>query len=140
MSIVKDYDIVIARIHNAIIDAVETDVADAAQSAVGEALGGWDFPRSRGEHGGGLLDPRSLETTIDTSGDTITLIVRNIAPFQGTEPRRDITLSEVVVEGIREFNMPGPRPYIDVAQADLDAGRAEQALVQGLRRRGITVR
>lgn len=140
MSIIADYNLAEARIRAAIASAMETDVADAAKATIADNLGGYGFPFSRGEHGGGLLDPRSLETTIDTAGDEITLTIRDAAPFQGSTPQRDSTLAEVVIAGDPAFNMPRPRPFIDEAQVELDTGRAEQALIQGLRSRGITIK
>ena len=138
MSILSDYEVALARVKSAVVSTLETDVADAARDALSEKLGGYDFPYSRGS--GGLTDPRNFEATVDDAGDKITLTVRDIAPFQ-RPTNGGKSLSEAVISGDpRYMGSTGPRPFMDEAQEALDAGRAEEALRQGLRRRGIIVK
>lgn len=138
MSILFDFEAVLTRIRSAVVSTLETDVADAARDALSEKLGGYDFPYSRGS--GGLTDPRNFEATVDDAGDEITLTVRDVAPFQ-RPTNGGKSLAEVVISGDPHYmGSAGSRPFMDEAQEALDAGRAEEALRQGLRRRGIIVK
>lgn len=128
------------RLDAAISDALGNEVADEARTAVKEAAESVVYsyePQfySRRKENGGLTDDANIKTTV--SGNVLT--VEDVAGLQNlwggthTEP-----LTPIITAGLPNYNMPYPRPFMDEAAALLKNGRAEDALLRGLRRQGFS--
>lgn len=124
------------RLDAAIYAAMETDVAEAVRDEMSRNLESYTYTRSRGPMGMGVRDRRNFDAKVEQTGNTTILTVRDVAKFQGGQ-RSGKSLAEVVETGDPAYKMPGPRPFFAPTQEKMDAGAAEKALMDGLKRRGF---
>ena len=125
------------RLDAAILSTMETDVAEVVREEMSRHLESYEYRRSRGPTGMGVRDKRNFDAKAEQFGDTTTLIVRDIAKFQSPNQGSGKTLAVVIETGDPKYKMPGPRPFLMPTQEIMDAGAAEAALAQGLKKRGF---
>lgn len=122
MSLLSDYtSIVRPKIDNAIADAMSAWV-DPFKKTINEVSGEYDGPRSmRMLFGNG-------EYSEEVGSDYVS--ITNITPMQGT----DYGVPEVVFveEGFSNYNMPGPRPFMEEAGAKFAEGEGLRILQEHL--------
>lgn len=129
----------LARMESAISDALGNEVAHEAKNCIREAALSEVYSytpefESRRMGNGGLIDENNMVDSV--TGTTLT--VQNVTPLQNlwggthTEP-----LTPIIEDGLPNYNMPYPRPFMDKAKETLLNGRAEEALRMGLARQGI---
>lgn len=127
-----------AKIDTAIVRAMEHEVADNVKAEMSKQIEQYTFTQSRGPHGMGVRDIRNFKATVDQNGDTTTLRVMDIAPFQSSQPRNKY-LANVVETGDKTYKMPGPRPFMGPAEQEMGGGLFALALKKGLQKQGFTV-
>lgn len=129
----------LTRLDSAVSDALGNEVAQAAKEAIRDSAMQTVYSHqpqfvSRRMDRGGLIDEENLICTVEGS----TLTVDNVTGLQnlwgGTHTE---LLTPVVEAGDPDYNMPGPRPFMERAEKELLSGKAQQALMQGLARQGI---
>lgn len=129
----------LTRLDEAIRDALANEVADAAREAIRDAAMSEVYSYTPGFYSrrmasGGLIDEANIITTVE--GNTLT--VDNVTGLQNLWGEGDTGLLTPIVEaGLSNYNMPYPRPFMEVAEAALRGGKAAEALARGLARQGI---
>lgn len=145
MSLESEFSGYLARLHSAVYDTLNTDVADVIKEEMSRRVHEDVYDayepvvdRRRGD-AGGLSDVRNYTERVKVSGGgEMELQVKNETPFQtGGNIQSGMTLSEVVQSGAENFRMPFPRAYVEKTQEDVDAGLGAMALIFGIRRRGF---
>lgn len=138
------------RLNKAIVNTLETDVAEEIRDEMSENIEKYTFTHSRGPTGGGVRDRRNFKSEVLDSGsfaaaasalggmDVYILRVTDVAPFQ-SDARIDKSLAEVVEEGDTRYRINMARPFIAPTQMVMDYGLAEVKVADGLRSRGFTV-
>jgi len=115
---------------------MKNEVAEAIRVEMSKQIEQYTFTRSRGRNGTGVRDVRNFESTVEQSGDATVLRVQDIARFQSSS-QGSKTLAEVVETGDPAFRMPGPRPFLEPTQREMDDGIAEKIVEEGLKKRGF---
>lgn len=145
MSLKSELTAFLAVLDLAIEDTMLQEVTDETIKAIQESLYEevYSYPASpmamasRRYEKGGLADPCNMFSTYDN--ETGVLEVMDIAPFQEGDIGGGLSLTEVVEDGDAGFGQPYPRPFIQKAEDKISAGRFEQALTIGLKKRGLEV-
>ena len=144
MSLESEFSSYLARLHSAVYDTLNTDVADAIKEELSKHVHEdvYDVYEPmidrRREDAGGLSDVRNYSTQIKSDAGGMELQIKNETPFQkGADVQSGMTLSEVVQSGAENFRMPFPREYVEKTQEDVDAGIGALAFIYGIRRRGF---
>ncbi len=139
MGINEDILNIETRLDAAILSAMEVEVAETIREEMSRYLESYVYRRSRGPSGMGVRDKRNFDAKTEQSGDTTTLTVTDIARFQSTNQGSGKSLAVVVETGEPGFHMPGPRPFLAPTQDEMDQGKAQAALINGLKNRGFEV-
>ena len=136
---IKDVLAELTRLDAAVADALGNEVAREAKDCIREAAISEVYSytpefESRRMQDGGLIDDNNMLDSV--TGTTLT--VDNVTPLQnlwgGTHTE---LLTPIIENGLTNFNMPYPRPFMDKAKDMLLSGRAGDALRSGLARQGI---
>ena len=120
MSLVEDFRmIMLDRVYPAIENAMPA-VGEALKRAIDEKASGYDGPYSRPKLFG--------DGTYTVFHDALSVTVWNRTQMQGT----DYGVPEVdfVEGGYPEYNMPGPRPFMEPARDDFVASGEPDAIIQ----------
>lgn len=129
----------LTKLDSAIADALSNEVAQEGKTCIREAALSEVYSyhpvfESRRMQDGGLIDDDNMIDSV--SGTTLT--IRNETPLQnlwgGTHTE---LLTPIIEDGLSNYNMPYPRPFMEKAKEMLINGRAEEALRRGLARHGI---
>lgn len=112
---------------NEVADEVRKTIVLSAMEVVYSYKPAFD---SRRMEQGGLIDDDNMIATVSNH----TLIVENVTRAQDNQWAK---LTPIVEEGQEGWNMPYPRPFMEVAEKTLALGWAENALRRGLARQGI---
>ena len=131
----------VQRLNAAVSNALEIEVAEEAKACIKEAALSEVYSyvpkfESRRMENGGLIDPDNMITTV--VGNTLT--VQNVTGLQNLWGGNDTSpLTPIVEDGVPNYYMPYPRPFMETAKEMLVNGRAEAAFRRGLARQGIDV-
>lgn len=144
MSLESEFSSYLARLHSAVYDTLNTDVADAIEEELSKHIREDVYDAyepmidRRREDAGGLSDVRNYSAQIKSDAGGMELQIKNETPFQtGGATQSGMTLSEVVQSGAENFHMPFPREYVERTQEDVDAGVCALAFIHGMRSRGF---
>ena len=152
MSFLQQYNALLAKVEDAVDDALEHEAAEEVEDIMEEQTGyqiySYDasamaIATRRVDHGG-LGDRRNMVAdvvriaAIPAAKETeYELTVANVAPFQ-FPTGGSVALSDVVEKGLPGYNQPGPRPFVAGTQEQaIASGRAYRALKDGLKRQGF---
>ena len=128
MSLLAEYEtIILDRVYNAIESAMP-QVGQELKEAIDEKASGIDGPYSRPELFG--------NGTYSIFHDALSVTVWNRTQMQGT----DFGTPEVefVEEGYSEYNMPGPRPFMEPARDEfVESGRPDAIIQQAIDSAGL---
>lgn len=135
MSVMSEFEAILQKLDFAIDDSLRVDVANAVREKMHEKVHELVYdqytpkgPYGRREDRGGLSSVWNYDARIE--GDHM-LVVENNTPLQGGGSGN---LVEIVEEGLENYNMPFPRPFIQKTEESVDA---ETALMDGLKRNGF---
>ena len=128
MSLLAEYEtIILDRVYNAIESAMP-QVGQELKEAIDEKASGIDGPYSRPALFG--------NGTYSIFHDALSVTVWNRTQMQGT----DFGTPEVefVEEGYSEYNMPGPRPFMEPARDEfVESGRPDAIIQQAIDSAGL---
>ena len=117
MSLLDDYALLRIRIDNAISEAMYA-FEEPLKEQINQTSGEYDGPKSRRAlFGGG---------TYEASIGSDSISVTNITEMQG--PNYGIPEVVFVEEGMENYNMPGPRPFMEEAGKVFAEGEGEHIL------------
>lgn len=138
MSVLSEFNGILARLDRAIEDSLKNEVANAVKDEMQDKVHKLVYdayppksPRSRRMDAGGLSAVSNYDARVERTEEEHVLIVENNTPTQN--PARD-NLVEVVEEGYENYHMPFARPFVKETEKSVDA---EAKLIAGLRRNGF---
>lgn len=137
MSVLAEYQAIMARLDNAIDNALSEDVADAVRAEMNEQVHKRVYdayvpqnPSARRMDTGGLSDTANYDAHLEEGH---VLVMENNTPMQNPN---GANLVEIVEEGNEAYHMPFARPFVEMTEKSVNAG---WALAQGLRKNGFSV-
>lgn len=138
MSVLSEFNGILARLDRAIEDSLKTEVANAVKDEMHDKVHELVYDaypvksrRSRRMDVGGLSSVSNYDARVERMEEEYVLIVENNTPTQN--PARD-NLVEIVEEGFENYHMPFARPFVKETEKSVDA---EAKLIAGLRRNGF---
>ena len=128
MSLLYEYEtIILDRVYNAIESAMP-QVGQELKEAIDEKASGIDGPYSRPALFG--------NGTYSIFNDALSVTVWNRTQMQGTD--YGVPEVEFVEEGYSEYNMPGPRPFMEPARDEfVESGRPDAIIQQAIDSAGL---
>ena len=138
MSVLSEFNGIMARLDCAIDDSLKNEVANAVKDEMHDKVHELVYDvytpkslRARRKDAGGLSAVSNYDARVERVKDEHILIVENNTPMQRPDGSN---LVEIVEEGLENYRMPFARHFVKETEKSVDA---EAKLIAGLRRNGF---
>jgi len=121
-------------LESAVIDALSKEVKEAALTVLKKSATERIYDAYSPKYSHRRYDINTDDEVYETITTGNQLTITAIPPLQGTD--YGVALSDVISDGLTNYNMPSPRPWMDEGIEE-NIEELESALARGLHRQGF---